>query len=181
MIGIETRSSTASVVWQLASRASAPAPEATARPTPAPTAALGPGPTADPTQDQAAEPTPGPTQTPLAAHSGPLRVDGLAEVLATDLVMRAKPFVGAASEILPTRLQPGDGVFVVAGPVEGSGYAWYRVATSGGEIGWVAAGSADGEAWLEGRVLDRSLLALPRCPTTMPYSARKLPQEASRA
>jgi hypothetical protein len=140
VIGIATRGGDASIVWQLGT-AGAPAAEATARPTQAPPGA------------PSAEPSPIP---PLTGSQGPLRPDGLATVLATDLRMRTKPVIGAASTVLRTRLQPGDCLFVVAGPTNDSGHAWYQAATCDGELGWVAAASSAGEPWIEGRV--------PACP-----------------
>ncbi len=130
----------------------------------------GPQPTPEPTP----EPTPPP---PLAYRPGPLRVDGFAEVLVTDLVVRAKPFVGTGSVILQLVPSPGDLLFVIAGPVEGSGYAWYQVAPSDWQgpvfydgdplIGWVAAASRAGEPWLAGRA--------PVCPT-LPLELERLPR-----
>ena len=79
-------------------------------------------------------------------------------MLVTDLAIRSKASVGTDSKVLG-RLTTGDRVFILKGPVEGSGFAWYRVAHRDWEsgekpVGWIAAGSRDGEPWLEGRALD---------------------------
>jgi LysM repeat protein len=124
-----------------------PIPDVTPEPTPAPTP----------------EPTPIP---PIADHPGPLRVDGFADVLVTDLAIRSKPSVATDSKVLG-RLTTGDRVFILKGPVEDSGYVWYRVLSSPESLtsfswnwgpervkrGWVAAASLEGEPWLAGREL----------------------------
>ena len=130
-----------------------PAPDVTPEPTPAPTP----------------EPTPIP---PIADHPGPLRVDGFADVLVTDLAIRSKP-AATDSKVLG-RLTTGDRVFILKGPVEASGYVWYRVLSSPEYLtsfswnwgldrvkrGWVAAASLEGEPWLAGLELDCPRLPL---------------------
>ena len=79
-------------------------------------------------------------------------------MLVTDLAIRSKPSVATDSKVLG-RLTTGDRVFILKGPVEGSGFAWYQVAHRDWEsgekpVGWIAAGSRDGEPWLEGRTSD---------------------------
>ena len=120
-----------------------------------------------PTPDVTPEPTPAPSPSrrpspPRSRRSpidpGPLRVDGFADVLVTDLAIRSKPSVATDSKVLG-RLTTGDRVFILKGPVEGSGFAWYQVAPRDWEsgekpVGWIAAGSRDGEPWLEGRTPD---------------------------
>ena len=109
-------------------------------------------------------PTPGPSPTPFAyrpASPAGLRINGFAGVVADDLVVRSAPFVGAGSQILEPPLAAGDRLLILEGPVEASGYRWYRVEPrSAGDgqhapSGWVAAAGRDGEIWIE---------ALP-CPT----------------
>lgn len=85
-----------------------------------------------------------------------LEVDGLAEVLVSDLVVRTAPGVDpATSSILADRLTTADRVFVVDGPVDDAGYAWYLVAPlvraddTVGPFGWIAAASREGEAWVQ--------------------------------
>jgi hypothetical protein len=83
----------------------------------------------------------------LPARAGPLHTDGFARVLADDLVVRSEPSVGAGSRILERHLAKGDRVYLIEGPVDGSGYRWYQVA---GSLGWVAAAGRDGGPWIEG-------------------------------
>jgi hypothetical protein len=105
-----------------------------------------------------------PSRPAEPAASGPpaepsaLRVDSFAAVVSQGLRVRTKPFVGATSRKLEPLLWDGAVVFVIAGPVAGSGYAWYLVKPLGEvdvqlhpdppAVGWVAAGSHDGEPWL---------------------------------
>jgi LysM repeat protein len=121
-----------------------------------------------PTPDVTPEPTPAATPEPtpippIADHPGPLRVDGFADVLVTDLAIRSRP-AATDSKVLG-RLTTGDRVFILKGPVEGSGFAWYRVLSSPESLtsfswnwqvkrGWVATASLEGEPWLAGRELD---------------------------
>lgn len=106
------------------------------------------------------EPSPSPASFAVGRIAGPaepLRVDAFARVLVDDLVVRAEPFVGEGSAILPQRLRAGDAVFLVAGPVAGSGYRWYQVAGWGQEaacFGWIAAAGRDGTSWLEGLAIE---------------------------
>ena len=108
----------------------------------------------------------------------PLRVDGLALVIADGLRVRSEPEVGFASE-LPGFFAAGSRLFVLDGPVAGSGYDWYQVAPlAEGEdhgdawdrtwhdgvefrpelryrgiaepIGWVASAARDGTPWIVG-------------------------------
>ncbi len=134
----------------------APTTSPSAYPTPPSVATVTPRPVPTP------EPTPIP---PIAARPGPLRVDGFADVLVTDLAIRSKP--AATDSKVVGRLTTGDRVFILKGPVEDSGYAWYRVLSSPEYLtsfswnwglervkrGWVAAASLEGEPWLAGREL----------------------------
>lgn len=73
-----------------------------------------------------------------------------ADVVTTDLVQRSSPWIGQDSKLLrelnaPTR------VYVLEGPVAGSGYEWWAVIPEGSNAdaaGWVAARGKDGEQWL---------------------------------
>ena len=99
---------------------------------------------------------PSPSSSP-AAPSG-LPPDSLAVVVTDNLVVRSLPEISDRSTIDPIYLQEGHYLFVLEGPVGGNGYDWYRVApfqpccTDFVEpaplLGWVAAGSKDGEAWI---------------------------------
>ncbi|MGH2357592.1 MAG: hypothetical protein ACRDGJ_06210 [Candidatus Limnocylindria bacterium] len=79
--------------------------------------------------------------------------DTIGEVLVTDLVVRSAPGVGADSEILEGRLTLGDTVYVIEGPVQASGYAWFLVAEiaelrEAPSLGWIAQASREGEPWV---------------------------------
>jgi pimeloyl-ACP methyl ester carboxylesterase len=138
-----------------------------------------PSPTVQPSASQAAAPSPtardlapspSPRATPL--QSGGLRIDTVARVVTDDLVIRSAPGVGPSSEILPDRLDamldsiPPEPqlLFLVEGPVSADGYEWYLVQAFTPDLcvdvcpeppfGWVAAGSRDGEAWIEPYAID---------------------------
>jgi len=63
------------------------------------------------------------------------------------LVIRTQPGMSADSAIFKTRIYPGQRVLTLEGPLEASGYPWFRVRLGVIE-GWVAAASRDGEPWL---------------------------------
>ena len=134
---------------------------ATTSPSPSPSASTAAvQPSASPSA-RPASPTPTPTASPVATPTatapaismppiddGPLHAGDIAAMV-TDgrVVIRTKPGTGADSAVFKTRLHPGQRVKTLEGPVEGSGYAWYRVRL--GDIeGWVAAAGLDGEPWL---------------------------------
>ena len=117
-------------------------------------------------------PSPDPTQTPSSSvasetpsaapssslPAGGLAPDSLAMVVTNDLVVRSLPEISDRSTIDPDYLQQGHLLFVLEGPERADGYDWYRVAPidDGDDIvepapllGWVAAGSRDGEPWIE--------------------------------
>ena len=82
---------------------------------------------------------------------------GVAEVVTTDLVVRSAPGGGEDSFVYPRALDAPTLLFVLDGPVAASGYDWYLVDPFAmaraddfyhGRLGWVAAGSRDGEAWI---------------------------------
>lgn len=97
-------------------------------------------------EDEDAKPTP--------AEAADLAADSIAQVVTTDLVVRSAPGTGDDSEILPGSLNEPTLLFVVDGPVAASGYVWYLVQPfetlrrDVQQMGWVAAGSRDGEAWI---------------------------------
>ena len=70
-----------------------------------------------------ASPDPTPASTP---HASVLEVGGFADVVTTDLVVRSAPGVGADSEIYGTIEHIP--AYIVAGPVEADGFAWWLVA-----------------------------------------------------
>lgn len=153
----------------------APTPTVPARApdaTPTPAVTRGPTPSAGPTPTRVTIEASSPPATPvlpytyvpatprpytyLPAGPGPLRVDGFARVLVDDLVVRSEPSVGASSAIVTPHLAADDRLFVLDGPVPGSGYAWYQVRamppddSSARPSGWVAAASREGVPWIEG-------------------------------
>lgn len=102
--------------------------------------------------------TPHATPSPSAA---PREVDLIGELLSvvtTDLVVRSRPGTGSDSEIYPARLDAPTLVYVIDGPEEADGYAWYLVdpvtlpcyfgCDFAPRPGWVAAADTDGERWL---------------------------------
>jgi hypothetical protein len=113
---------------------------------------------ASPMSQTAATPSVSPSAAPTASPSGSsdttrgLDPDSIAEVVTTDLVMRSLPGVTSDSIILDRVLQPNDRLFVIEGPEEATGYEWYHVQLleegKSGAVGWVAAASGDGEAWI---------------------------------
>lgn len=162
-------------------------PEPSAMPEPAtpdPSSSASPMPSTPPASPAVAvaseatsTPTPIASPSPVVAPE-PLRVDGLAKVVAEGLRVRSAPDVSADSELLDS-LAPGRMLFVVDGPVAGSGYEWYLVAPipdgedygdawdptwGDGEsfdpgrpyraiaspIGWVAGSSREGTPWVVG-------------------------------
>jgi len=58
--------------------------------------------------------------------------------------------VSDASKKLDPLLKHGQHVFVVKGPVTGSGYQWYEVQSIRGPFGWVAGADKTGEPWIQG-------------------------------
>jgi len=106
---------------------------------------------------------PSETPTPIGGAGINLEIDGLAEILVDDLVLRAEPGTGT---IRLGQLPGGATAFVLAGPITEDGYAWYQLAAvdpygagCGSAqpeeslvcrdwLGWAAAGGQDGEAWL---------------------------------
>ena len=83
----------------------------------------------------------------------------MAQVLVRDLNLRAQPSTSAASL---GHLRLDEPAYVIAGPVEADGYAWYQLAAArpafecaddstlacGEWFGWAAAGTPDGVPWL---------------------------------
>ena len=74
--------------------------------------------------------------------------------MATDgLRVRSLPTVGEQSERLEPTLAEGVRVYITDGPAPADGYAWYQAKPYDGDralpFGWIAAGSRDGEPWIE--------------------------------
>ncbi|MGH2462201.1 MAG: response regulator transcription factor [Candidatus Limnocylindria bacterium] len=128
-------------------------PTRSPRPTASEVASASPSPSQEPSE----------TPIPIGGVGVDLDVDGLAEILVDDLILRAGPGTGT---IRLGQLPGGATAFVVAGPLIEDGYAWYQLAAvdpfgagCGSAqpadslvcrdwFGWAAAGGQDGEAWL---------------------------------
>jgi hypothetical protein len=83
-----------------------------------------------------AAPDPSPETTPEATPhasptSGPLRVDGLALIIADELRVRSAPGTGVDSMIRGEPLTKGREVFLAAGPVAANGYDWWHTGRRG--------------------------------------------------
>ena len=124
-----------------AASASMPAPPAVDRPSPSSDA--------DPTSTPIASPTSTPSLEPAVLAAGSMAV-----TVSDRLRVRSQPRVGDDSARYEPLLPTGTELLVVEGPVQASGYAWYRVAPvsltlSGGVTeGWVAAADHDGTPWI---------------------------------
>lgn len=95
--------------------------------------------------------------TPSASATGdhtpePGLLSGTMAAVTTDgdrLRVRSAPGTGPDSERLPAPLEAGDRLLVLDGPVPADGFDWYRVYDGpSARSGWVAAGNADGVAWI---------------------------------
>ena len=121
-------------------------------PSAAPSPSVAPSPSADPSVEPSGEPSVEPSGSPFVpADLGP---GPIGRVVATDgLRVRSLPTVDEASERFEPTLDAGVPFYVVAGPVMADGYAWYQIDPYGGDaalpFGWVAAGSREGEPWIE--------------------------------
>jgi hypothetical protein len=88
----------------------------------------------------------------------------VASVVTTDLVVRSRPEISDASEILSPSLNSPTLLYVVDGPVTANGFDWYQVQpfgmhyldfmTGAPPFGWVAAGSREGEEWIAPATLE---------------------------
>ena len=108
-----------------------------------------------------------PEQAPTPDVTATLGPDAVAEVVTSDLVVRSEPAISDTSTIYPNTLEAPMLLYVVDGPVAADGYDWYLVKpfhadylphgdelVIGPLIGWVAAASRDGEAWIEPASID---------------------------
>ena len=76
--------------------------------------------------------------------------------------MRSLPDVSDASVRYSPLLREGDALYVIDGPVAGSGYRWYEVhQPRTGLTGWVAAADKTGEPWISPYPLPCTLGASP--------------------
>lgn len=104
--------------------------------------------------------TSGPTVASTAPPASTLAGSQLMEVVVDELIARSTPGTGSDSEIYPGTIAEGTRLWLYDGPVLAAGYAWYHVVPEHGPLlepvagrpfldGWVAAGSREGEAWLQ--------------------------------
>jgi hypothetical protein len=123
-------------------------------------------------------PTPSPSSIAVrTANASPppttARPGDVVATLVPNVRVRSKPRVTDDSFKYDPLLPSGTKLYVLDGPVAGSGYDWYWVAPLTSNelpLGWVAAAGRDGEAWLGASDFDcptvpsdlRSVLALPR-------------------
>jgi hypothetical protein len=96
-----------------------------------------------------------PSASAVPTPAAGIKVGSIATVVSDDLRVRSRPEVNDASKKLVPLLQRGQHVFVVKGPVVGSGYRWYEVQPLGrtetrGPFGWVAVADKTGEPWIKG-------------------------------
>jgi hypothetical protein len=113
-----------------------------------------PAPTSRPSALASAVPTPGATVFPSGVPVV-LRVGDHAQVVTDNLRLRSQPWVGPDAQIYGGSLQRGYRLWVLGGPVAGSGYWWYHVALADQWIedptvgdGWVASAAPDGTPWI---------------------------------
>jgi len=91
-----------------------------------------------------------------------IRPDTVATTVEPDLRVRSLPEVSESSVKYEPLLDGGDALYIIGGPVEGSGYRWYEVyAPRTSQTGWVAAESKSGEPWIEPVPLPCTLGASP--------------------
>jgi hypothetical protein len=91
-----------------------------------------------------------------------LQPDTVAIAVEDDLRVRSLPEVSDASTKLTPLLRAGDALYVIVGPVVGSGYDWYEVyAPRTGLSGWVAAAAREGDDWIQPVPLTCTLGASP--------------------
>lgn len=100
-------------------------------------------------------PTPRTTASPTpAATPVVIELDAVAVTVSDRLRVRSEPRVSDDSVMYEPVLPLGTELFVLDGPVDASGYSWFKVAPvsfmglSGPGYGWVAAAGKDGEPWI---------------------------------
>jgi len=109
---------------------------------------------------ESATPQPAATEAPVPTEAGPAATDppigfapdSIISVVAGPLRVRSKPSVEDDSVKFTPLLDSGQKLFVISGPVQGSGYDWYLARTVDDRVtqdGWVAVQSRDGIPWME--------------------------------
>ena len=138
-------------LWGCGAQSWAPAPSPSAQASPSPAS---PSPSAVSLPSTSTPPSPEPSAKPTPAAPRLAR-DSVAQVITDDLRVRSRPEVSDASKKLEPLLDQPRLVYVVAGPVQASGYTWYEIAPIGNlqlsvelPFGWVAAADKDGTPWL---------------------------------
>jgi hypothetical protein len=99
---------------------------------------------------------PSPSPAPFASGVPVVLAAGVhAQVVTDGLRLRSQPWVGPDARVYGGLLQRGYRLWVLGGPVAGSGYWWYHVALADQWIddptvgdGWVASAAQDGTPWI---------------------------------
>jgi hypothetical protein len=118
------------------------------------------------------EPSPGaPARSPTIGPRPPFAPEALLVTVSDDIRVRSKPRVSSDSVKYEPLLKVGTYLRVLAGPVAGSGYWWYRVHLEDGPSlrggimsGWVAAADHDGEPWIDWGEIDTDPVPEPDVP-----------------
>jgi hypothetical protein len=110
---------------------------------------------------------PAPTSTGAVIVPAEIPPGQILEVVTTNLRVRSEPRVADDSALLEPKLQPGDRLVVLDGPVHANDYVWYRVWPIGSGAanrtaadlprGWVAIADHDATPWAS--------LGDPQCPS----------------
>lgn len=110
------------------------------------------------TDAPSAAPASAPDGTAGASTTTGYAPDTLLSVIEGPLRVRSKPSVEEDSVKFTPLLETGQRLYVIKGPVEGSGYAgWYLVRPVAKRVtvdGWVSAAARDGVPWLEPAAVD---------------------------
>jgi hypothetical protein len=110
------------------------------------------------TQAPSAAPASATEASPAASAGTGYAPDTLLSVIEGPLRVRSKPSVENDSIKFTPLLETGQRLYVISGPVEGSGYTgWYLVRPVAKRVtsdGWVSAAARDGTPWLEPAAVD---------------------------
>lgn len=113
---------------------------------------------APPTEAPTILPTSAPEVTPEASSPAGYAPDTLLSILEGPLRVRSKPSVDEDSIKFTPLLETGQRVYVISGPVEGSGYTgWYLVRPVSKRVtqdGWISAAARDGTPWVQPAAID---------------------------
>jgi hypothetical protein len=143
------------------SPAASPSQEGPGAASPSPVAVATPEPSAEPSAAPTVDPTPGATPSPRPPDATPgpkpaFRRGDVVQTITPRVRVRSLPAVSGASAQYTPLLDEGTYARVLEGPVQGSGYWWYRVRVLSGVTldggvtrGWLAAADHDGAPWVE--------------------------------